>query len=59
MFCAVRQHRPTRVLSPTQLPTDHDYAVSTADIRVISRRFSRIACFLLCGSRSFILSRPG
>lgn len=31
-----------------------------ADIRVISRRFSRISCFLRCGSISFIpLSRPG
>ena len=29
MFYAVRLSRPTRVLSPRQLPTDHDYAVST------------------------------
>ena len=28
-FCAVRFSNPTRVLSPRQLPTDHDYAVST------------------------------
>ena len=28
-FYAVRLHRPTRVLSPRQLPTDHDCAVPT------------------------------
>ena len=29
MFYAVRSSDPTRVLSPRQLPTDHDCAVST------------------------------
>ncbi len=38
MFCAIRPAGPTRVLSPRQLPTNHDYAVPTRDIRVINRR---------------------
>ncbi len=29
MFYAVRLSSPTRVSSPRQLPTDHDYAVPT------------------------------
>src|SRR5713101_7768644 len=29
VFYAVRLHSPIRVLSPRQLPTDHDYAVPT------------------------------
>jgi hypothetical protein len=29
MFYAARPFSPTRVLSPRQLPTDHDYAVPT------------------------------
>lgn len=31
MFCAERFQNPTRVLSPRQLPTDHDHAVSTRE----------------------------
>jgi hypothetical protein len=38
----------TRDASPRQLPTDHDYAVSTANIRVINRRNSRLDRDLRC-----------
>lgn len=31
MFCAEQFPNPTRVLSPRQLPTDHDHAVPTRE----------------------------
>ena len=33
MFCAIRPG-PIRVLSPRQLPTDHDYAVPTREYQI-------------------------
>ena len=35
-----RSKDPTRVRSPRQLPTDHDYAARPANIRLINRRDS-------------------
>jgi len=53
MFYAVRSHGPTRVLSPRQLPTDHDYAVPTRGYQ--SDQPSHLPLFL---SPALCLTRP-
>ena len=45
---------PTRVLSPRQLPTDHDYAVSTREYQMINRRRSSSMGYSLCPYRGAI-----
>ena len=67
MFCAERFPNPTRVLSPRQLPTDHDHAVSTREYQ--SDQSSRLplgcgrpgcpeSCSKLTSGNVFPLRRP-
>ena len=51
MFCAARAPAPTRVLSPRQLPTDHDHAVPTREYQ--SDQSSRLLLIVI-QKRKFI-----
>jgi len=42
-----RCHHPTRVLSPRQLPTDHDMRIRPAAIRVLNCRVCLLSCYRL------------
>jgi hypothetical protein len=48
MFCAARAAAPTRVLSPRQLPTDHDHAVPTREYQSDQSSRMLLGCHRPC-----------